>query len=119
MNRNVWKELILVVFSALVFSSLTLALDKDKVKLQGVLVELDLKKKVMVVNETAFYWDENTVFNNAKGVPIPVDKFKIKAWVYVEGQNDKANRKVAQKVYLLPKHIERKERHLYPFIQNQ
>jgi hypothetical protein len=118
-NRNSLKVLILVVCFTFSFSSLIVAQDKDKVRLQGVLVELDLKKRVMMVNETTFFCDGNTVFNDSKGVLIPVDKFKIKAWVYVEGEKDKGNKKVAKKVYLLPKYIEEKERYLYPFIQHQ
>ena len=119
MKRNVWKvrSLILVVFFTLVFSSLTLAQDKGRLKFQGILMELDLKKRVMVVNETTFSWDEKTIFNNDKEDPIPLDKLKTNDWVYVEGEYDKTNKKVARKIYLLPKYIDNKERNRYPFMQ--
>jgi len=117
-KKNVWKILGLVLFLTFAFYSLTLASEKDKVRFQGVIVELDLKKKVMVINETTFFWNENTIFNTAKGVPIAVDRFKPKDWVYAEGEYDQRKKKVAAtKIYLLPKYIEKKERHLYPFMQ--
>lgn len=119
-KKNVWKGLILAILLGLIFFQLTLAEVKDKVKIQGLLVELNLKSRVMVVNETTFSWDEGTTFNNAKGIPVPLEQFSTKNWVYVEGEHDKARKTMsAKKVYLLPKYIERKERHLYPFIQNQ
>jgi hypothetical protein len=119
-KKNVWKGLILAILLELIFSQLTLAEVKDKVKIQGLLVELNLKSRVMVVNETTFSWDENTTFNNAKGIPVPLEQLRTKTWVYVEGEYDKVRKTMsAKKVYLLPKYIERKERHLYPFIQNQ
>ncbi len=118
MNRNDRKVLIFFILFTLFLCSLALALDKDKVRFQGVLMELDLKNRVIVVNEMTFFWNENTIFSDAKGVPITVDKLKTKSWVYIEGENDKVNKKVAKKVYLLPKYIEKKERDLYPFIQD-
>lgn len=72
----------------------------------------------MVVNEKPFYWDQKTSFFNEKGLPITIDKIKTKSWVYIEGVNDKIHKSVLVKsVYLLPKRIDEKEKHLYPFIK--
>ena len=73
----------------------------------------------MVVNETAFYWDENTVFNNAKGIPVPVENSKSKPGFMLKVKMIKPTESVCQKGLPPSKYIERKERHLYPFIQNQ
>jgi len=81
-------------------------------------MELDLKKSMMIVNEKLFIWNPKTIFNDEKGKPITVEKLSTKSWVYIEGENDKVHKRVvAQKIYLLPKYIDRKERHRYPFMQ--
>jgi len=106
------------IFFLRLFSSLTFGEDKGILNIQGVVMVLDLKKSMLVVNEKTFFWDQQTAFYNEKGSPITIDKLKIKAWVYIEGENDIATkRRVATKIYLLPKYIDQKERYLYPFIQ--
>jgi hypothetical protein len=79
-------------------------------------MELDLKNNRMIVNERTFVWDPNTVFYNEKGSPITADKLRTRGWVYIEGMRHH-KRLVAEKIYLLPKYIHEKEKHLYPFIQ--
>jgi hypothetical protein len=112
------KGIFLTVFFLLVFYALTFAEDQNMINIQGVVMSLDLKKSTVLISEKTFVWDKKTAFYNEKGSPIKVDSLKIKGWVYIEGENDKANKRwVAKKIYLLPKFIERKERYLYPFIQ--
>jgi len=112
------KTMAIIPFFVIIISVLTFAADGDIVKTQGIVMELDLKVNYMVVNERQIVWDSNTIFYNEKGSLISVDKLRVKAWVYVEGVSDKAKKNVkAKKVYLLPKYINEKEKHLYPFIQ--
>ncbi len=99
-------------------SPLTFASEKDIVNIQGILMEIDLKKGTMIVNERLFRWDQKTSFFNDKGSPITIDKIKVKSWVYIEGVNENLNKSLlAKMVYLLPKRIDEKEKHLYPFIK--
>ena len=108
-----------IVFMPFIFA-LTFASDSDKdtVTVQGVIMELDLNTRMMVVNERYFAFDQNTFLHNEKGSPVTQDRLKIKTWVYIEGTPDKAHQRVvARKTYLLPKYIDKKEQHLYPFIK--
>lgn len=105
------------IFLVFAISSLTFASGEGIVRIQGIVMELDLKNNRMIVNERTFVWDPNTVFHNEKGSPIAADKLRTKAWVYIEGVRHHHKRLVAEKIYLLPKYIHEKERHLYPFIQ--
>jgi hypothetical protein len=99
-------------------SGLTFASEGDIVKLQGVIMSIEVKQNRMVVNEGLFTWNEKTMISNAKGSPITIDKFKPKAWVYIEGVNDKKNKRIViEKIYLLPKYVAKKEKQSYPFIQ--
>ncbi len=108
----------LVIFLVLVIYSLTFALDESIVRLQGRVMELDLKKNMMIVNERMFFWGPNTIFYNEKESTITADRLRAKVWVYLEGTRHEADKKVvAEKIYLLPKYIHEKEKHLYPFIQ--
>jgi hypothetical protein len=107
-----------LLFSVFILATLALAQDTDIVKLQGRVMQLDLEKNVMTVNERLFVLDSQTSVRDEKEYPISIDRLKPEAWVYVEGKNNKAIKKlVAKKIYLLPKYIEKRERHLYPFME--
>jgi hypothetical protein len=110
----------MILISSYLFTSSTLALssEEDTAKIQGVIMALDVNKNTMIVNEKLFVWRENTAIYNDKGSPLTIDKFKPKTWVYIEGENDKNNRRIIiNKIYLLPKYIDKKGKHLYPFMQ--
>jgi hypothetical protein len=99
-------------------SSLTFAGDKDIVKTQGIIMAIDFIKNSMVINERLVVWDQQTLFNNDKGKLIKVDQLKVENWVYLEGVYDKGKKRVlAKSIHLLPKYIDGKDKHLYPFIQ--
>jgi hypothetical protein len=106
-----------VIFFVLTIS-LTFALDKDIIRIQGRVMEVDLNHNIMIVNERTFVWNQNTAFYNDRGSPTTVDSLIKKTWVYVEGAKDATKKRViAQKIYILPKYIPGKEKHLYPFFQ--
>jgi len=120
MHRSFFCKGVPFIISFLfVFSSaLTFSAERDSIKIQGIVMELNLKNSTLVVNEKTFIWNEKTVFNNEKGAPVKLEQLKAKAWVYIEGENDRAHKRwIAKKIYLLPKYINRKELHLYPFIE--
>jgi hypothetical protein len=116
-NNPYPRGIFLAILFSLFISSLTFAADKDIVTFQGMVMELDWKQKVITVNERSFAFDKNTIVHNEKGSPIPQDNLKTKTWVFVEGVKDKSQKKLAKKIYLLPKYIDDKEKHLYPFIK--
>jgi hypothetical protein len=106
------------VIIILATSVLGFAAEGDKIRVQGQVMESDLKQMVIIVNEKTFSLDINTVVCNEKGSPIPNDRLKAKAWVYIVAENDRVRKRlVAQKIYLLSKRIPNKEKHLYPFMQ--
>jgi hypothetical protein len=110
--------LVVIFCLCLITSALTFAADKDIVKLQGIVMAVDAKKNLFTVNERSFAWDKQTTVYTEKGVPTTFDKLKEQGWVYIEGVPDRVNRRnVAKKIYLLPKYINGKEKHLYPFME--
>jgi hypothetical protein len=112
------KRMILLLFFMLISSGLTFASEGDIYKGQGLIMNIDAKINMMIVNERQFVWNQNTIVNNEKGSPVQMDKFKAKAWVYIEGVKDKNNNRIIiEKIYLLPKYVDKNERHLYPFMQ--
>jgi hypothetical protein len=111
-------KIILMITVALMVSALTFASDEGIVKLQGVVMTVDVKQNTFTVNERTFSWNGQTALFNEKGLPITPDKLKLRGWVYVEGIPDKTNqRNIARKVYLIPKYINDKEKHLYSFME--
>jgi hypothetical protein len=112
------KIVILAVFVIFMFSALTFAADKGIVTSQGIVMAVDLKKKTMIVNERSYVWDQNTTIHNEKGSPVNIDNLKAKTWVYLEGAEDKVHKKVVvKKIYLLPRYVNEKDKHSYPFIK--
>lgn len=96
----------------------TFASEEDLMKLQGTIMDFDLKGHRMVVNEKLFVWDLETKFYDSKGSPIPADRFNAKAWVYIQAEEYKAKKRIViKKIYLLPKHVSKKEKHLYSFME--
>ena len=115
-KRIIAAGIIFIAFSLLLSSALTLALAQSTVKMQGLVMSIDAKNNVMVVNEKTFVWDQSTVFNDEKGAQIGIDKFKPRSWVFIEGE--KGDQSIVIKtIYLLPKYVGSKERYLYPFMQ--
>ena len=115
-NRILTGAIILLAFSILPFSTLSFASEEGISKTQGPIMSIDFKKNIMVVNEKTFIWNKSTVFNDEKELIIGKEKFKPKSWVFIEGEKgDKYI--VIKKVYLLPKYVDKTERHLYPFMQ--
>jgi hypothetical protein len=108
--------IILIAFSVLLSSTWTFASEEGISKTQGRIMGIDFKKNIMVVNEKTFIWNKSTIFNNDKESVIGIEKFKTKSWVFIEGEPGDKNT-VIKRIYLLPKHVGKKERHLYPFMQ--
>jgi len=110
--------MIFISFYLFIFSTLAFASEEDIVNIQGMIMDLDVKKNTMIVNEKLFVWSQNTSIYNDKGSPITIDQFKPKAWVYIQGERDKNNNRIIiHKIYLLPKYIDKKERPRYPFME--
>jgi hypothetical protein len=117
-KRFFYHGIVLVILLVFVISSLTFAANESIVRIQGKVMELDLKKNIMIVNERMFFWGQNTNFYDDKGFPITADRLRTKGWVYIEASRQGLNKKVvAERIFLLPKYIDEKEKHLYPFIQ--
>ena len=107
-----------IVIVSLMVAALTFASDRGIVKLQGVVMTVDPRKGVFIVNERLFAWNQQTAVYNERGLPTTFDKLKEQGWVYVEGVPDRVNRRnVAKKIYLLPKYIHDREKHLYSFME--
>jgi hypothetical protein len=118
MEEIMKKGIFLSIFFLFFLSALTFAANINIVKMQGVVMSLDQKTNTLVINEKTFIWDKNTTFYNQAGASVTLDKLRTKGWVYIEAENDKAHKRwIAKKIYLLPKFIGSKERHLYPFIE--
>ena len=115
-KNSVWKGIILSIVCMIILLTSTYASEEDKIKFQGKIMNLNLERKMMIVNEGLFVWDEKTVINNHEGSLVTIEKFKPDLWVYIEGERVK-KQIVIRKIYLLPKYIDNKERNRYPFMQ--
>jgi len=108
--------IILIAFSILPSSTWTFASEEGISQTQGRIMSIDFKKNIMVVNEKTFVWNKSTTLNDSKESVIGIEKFKPKSWVFIEGEKG-GKYIVIKKAYLLPKYVDKKERHRYPFMQ--
>ena len=118
-KRTFAKESIVVFLAVFLFSALALALDEDRaVRVQGLVMELNLAKNIVVVNEKKFFWNEKTVFHNEDGtVTKNIDRLRMNTWVYIVGEYVGLNRhNVATEIYFLTRFVGQKEKEQYPFI---
>ncbi len=88
---------------------MTDAADGDILKIRGVVMSVDLKKKEVVVNERRCKLNDGTVIQDQNGLPTTLEKIRQHDWVYLEGRRDQAGRKVvAKRIQCLPKGAEGK-----------
>ena len=112
------KGFTLGIVWVILFFNLSFASEESSIRLQGKMAFISLEKRMMMINEGLFFWDEKTIFSNHKGSSITPETFKKNSWVYIEGEKDKAINGIRiRKIYLLPKYIDSKERSRYPFMQ--
>ena len=112
------KGFTLGIISVILLFNLSFAYEESNITLQGRIVRISLEKRMMMVNEGTFFWDEKTIFTNPKGASIVPATLKKNSWVYIEGEKNKAGQGIKiRKIYLLPKYINNKERNKYPFMQ--
>ena len=118
MKKSLFIGGMILISGHLLFCALVFASGQDLVKTQGMIMEIDTYKNILIVNEKSFVWNQSTATYDAKGSPMTIVKFTPKTWVYIIGERDKDSKlTIVNKIYLLPKHISKKERHLYPFME--
>ncbi len=121
MRRQIpYKSIGVILLVVLTLCFTASAADQKRIKFQGIVMEVSLKKRTMVVGEKAVTWNEKTAVYNDKVSSIPIENIRVKNWVYIDGTKENQNRKVAAtKIYLLPKYIDRKEKDRYPFMNEK
>jgi hypothetical protein len=108
-TKSFCKIIALALFILVLFFSLqTLAAEKEVVRVQGRVMEIDLEKNRMVVNEKIFTWNKKTVFLDEKETLVKPDQLKIELKidrkVYIEGERTSKQRTILIKeIRLLPK----------------
>lgn len=119
-NHLPYQSALVGMVLIIIFSPLTFVSGSEIYENQGIIMGLDLKQKIMIINEREFTWDETTKIFDDKETPITIERFKTNRWVYIVGIRDKnSNLMRIEKIYLLPKHIDKKERSRYPFFQKK
>ena len=96
------KEVILIVCLIFLFSALTLAQGKEMVTMAGQVMDLNVVKKTVTVNEKTFVWDPNTLFYDENNSPTTADKLKNNVKVHIEATWIKNKPYIIKKLYLLP-----------------
>jgi len=96
------KEVFLMMCFIFLFSALTLAQGKDVVTIAGQVMDLKVEKKIVVVNEKTFVWDQNTLFYDDKGSLVTADKLRKNFKVFIEATWVKNKPYTITKIYISP-----------------
>ena len=101
------KVMTLVVSFILLLSALAFTAEPVAVTVQGKIMDWDLKKNMIVVNEKYFFWNAETLFHDEKGNVIKGDQFKVKqlkmnTLVNIEAVRAKGKRQFTIKKLSLP-----------------
>jgi hypothetical protein len=67
----------LVVSFLLLFSAWAFTAEPVAVTIQGKIMDWDLKKNMIVVNEKYFFWNSQTIFYDEKGNAIKGSRFRV------------------------------------------
>ena len=94
------KEVALVICFVFLFSALAFAQGKKVVSVVGDVMDLDIAKKKVVVNEKTFVWGPNTLFYDAKGSPVTADKLRKNVEVSIEATWVKNKPYTITKIYI-------------------
>lgn len=100
--------MVLVISSVLLFSALAFSAEPVAVTIEGRIMDWDLKKNMVVVNEKNFFWNAETLFHDEKGNVIKGDQFKVKqlkmnTLVNIEAVKGAGKRRfIIKKISLLP-----------------
>jgi hypothetical protein len=70
------KEVILVICFIFLFSALAFAQGKE-MQIKGKVMQLDFAKKMVIVNEKTFFWNQNTLFYDEKGSPVSITEDRL------------------------------------------
>ena len=98
----------LVISSMLLFSALALAAEPQVVTIEGRIMDWDLKKNMIVVNEKCFFWNAATLFYDANGIALKGDRFnaeqlKMNTLVNIEAVKTSGKRQfIIKMISLLP-----------------
>lgn len=107
MRKKYLKNIYLSIILILSVYSLSLSFDSENEmnKIQGIVMEIDLKKNLIIVNERPIFLDQNTLIQDSRGISIFLDSIKKGSLVYIEwANNTEKNRPSAKRIYLLPEY---------------
>jgi hypothetical protein len=99
------KEVALVVCVVFLFPAFAFAAKDNLVNIRGKVMDVDMTKKKVVVNETTFLWDSKSVFYDEKGdtIPFTEDRLRIGTRVSIEATWKKGKPYMIKNIFLLPK----------------
>jgi hypothetical protein len=97
----------LVISSMFLFSALAFAAEPQVVTFEGRIMDWDLKKNMIVVNEKYFFWNSGTIGYDETGALIKTEKLadqlKMNTLVNIEAVKGAGNRRfIIKKISLLP-----------------
>lgn len=97
---NTIRLLILLI----IFLFPMVVLSNEVIKTKGILMEIDLKNNILIVNEEKFIWDSNTVIKDENGSNIKINNLKPNTPIYMESVEDPGNKRfLIKKIRLIKK----------------
>lgn len=101
-NPILRKEIPLIAILLFLAFSLVFAADNTIKQTRGKVETVDFNKKFFVVNESKYFWNDDTTFSDEKGTPVKIAQLKPQASVYIEWKSVKgAIKRISKRVCIL------------------
>ena len=96
------KEIPLIAILFVLTLSSVFAADNSLKRTQGKVETVDLSNGFFVVNESRYFWNQDTFFSDVKGTPVKIYQLKPQTPVVIEWKPAKGTiKRVAKKVCIL------------------
>lgn len=102
----------------LLLSQPLLAEDKEFSIYQGMISSAAKIPKFIIVNEREITLAEDIKIMDSKERDASLSDLKTGKWIYIVSEHT-PNGPVAKKIYIIPKHVKKSEKHNYPFMKRE
>ena len=96
------REIPLIALLFILAFSVAYAADNSLKRTQGKVETVDINQEFFVVNESRYFWNQDTFFSDVKGTPVKIYQLKPQASVVIEWKPVQGTiKRIAKKVCIL------------------
>lgn len=111
-------KIIVTGFLVMLLSQPLLAEEREFSIYQGTITSAAKSSDFIIVNEREIHLAEDVEIKDSKEKEASFSDLKAGKWVYIVSEQTPEGL-VAKRIYILPKHVKKSEKHNYPFMKRE